>query len=237
MTVAPATAQADLSPHLRAPAAETPLPVSTPPVTTFVPDSPPSPQLVAQPLRMAEVLAVTAQLAPREKVFVYASVFAKAPRRALEIGVSQGLSSVIIAGALRDLGRGRLIGVDPEPQPVFDYAATLGDVAELLTGPSPRALPEAARRAGGPFEWVFVDGDHSYEGVIADLKGLVDVTASGAVILCHDAYFKPVRTAIDDALAAGLPYLDAGMVCTTESPGLEYGKRVSFCGLRQLIRL
>ncbi len=194
---------------------------------------------------------VPAQLALRERLYLYASVFARAPARVLEIGVSQGFSSMIIAAALRDLATGgersssspgetperaRLVGLDPEPQIPFDWDRVLGDTATLLIGASPADLGAARDSAGGLFDFVFIDGDHEYEGVAADLRGVIEVTHPGAIILCHDAYYAPARQAMDDALASGLPLTDVGMVCTTASPGTEHGQPVTYCGLRQFVR-
>ncbi|MEO1129222.1 MAG: class I SAM-dependent methyltransferase [Planctomycetota bacterium] len=204
---------------------------------TFWPTMPPSPLLHAKPRGVAWACEIQAQLLPRERLFLYATIMAKAPMRVLEIGAYEGYSSSIIDMALRDLGaNGRLVSVDPAPCLDFDWEDRFDDRASLVRRPSPDGLSEALERSGGPFEFVFVDGDHEYEGVLADLRGVAEVTAPDALIVLHDAYYEPLQRACMDALAEGLPYIDAGIVCTTENAGSEYGRDVSYCGLRMLRR-
>jgi predicted O-methyltransferase YrrM len=191
--------------------------------------------LWARPRRLEAVESGNAQLLDRERLFLYATVLALAPERCLEIGVAQGGSSRIIADALRDLGRGQLIGVDLRPALSFD-PAELSGVASFLEGRSPDVLPQAARRAGGPFDFVLLDGDHSRDGVLLDLEGLARCTKPWAVVLAHDAYYPPVAAGIDAALALGLPFVDAGLLATTRHPGIENGQEVAYAGFRLLVR-
>jgi predicted O-methyltransferase YrrM len=154
---------------------------------------------------------------PREQVLLYAIVFASGPERCLEIGVKHGGGSRIIHAALTDLGRGRLIGLDPAPDLKFDWAE-IADRASLLVGKSPDDLGRAADLAGGPFDFVFLDGDHCASGVDRDFEGLAAVTRPGAMILCHDAYYEGVSAGIANAIARGLPFQDRGLLARTPHP-------------------
>ena len=71
------------------------------PPVVFVPNDPPEPLLVAEPDRFGAVLESRALLAWRERVYLYAAVFARAPERCLEIGVFEGFSSKIIHAGMR----------------------------------------------------------------------------------------------------------------------------------------
>lgn len=179
---------------------------------------------------------VHAHMVYRERLFLYSLVFAFAPRRCLEIGVAQGGSARIIHQALADLGQGTLVAVDPHPRLDFDWA-TISERATLLVGASPEVLPRAMAEAGGPFDFVFVDGDHSTAGVRADLVGLVDVTAPGAKILLHDAYYPPTAAGIHSVVRTHAAFADVGLVATTRNPGIELGTReTTYGGLRLLAR-
>ena len=206
------------------------------PAVVFVPNEPPEPLLVAEPDRFGTVLESRALLAWRERVYLYAVVFARAPERCLEIGVFEGYSSKIIHAALSDLGRGRLVAIDPNPKVPFDWNERIGDRATLLLGHSPEDLARAMDMVDGPFDFVFIDGFHEYEDVLADLRGIVTVTRPGSTILVHDAYYEPSRQAMDDAVAEGLPLTDCGIVCTTRSDGTQEGRAVCYCGFRQFVR-
>lgn len=205
--------------------------------TTFQPHMT-DPALCAVPRLVGEAYRYPASMTSRERLYIYASVFAKAPQRALEIGVWKGHSSRIIDAALQDLGGDRkLISIDPVPNLEFDWDETFRGRAVFLEKGSPNALPEAMDIAGGPFEFVFLDACHWYDWVRNDLRGIVGVTEPGAMIILHDAYYEPLQRAVRDALTdEQLPFTDCGIVCTTNNSGTEDGEEVSYCGLHLLIR-
>ncbi len=194
------------------------------------------PLLRATPSRIAEAIAAHADQKPREKVLLYALVFALSPQRVLEIGVRWGGGSRIIACALRDLGRGVQVGLDPAPALEFPWE-DLGEQASLIVGSSPGELARCRDAAGGGFDFVFVDGDHTRAGVSADLRGLLGVTERGANILLHDAYHPPVAQGIDEVLAEG-GFVDLGYAASTRNDGVrvETGQTVTYGGVRWLRR-
>ncbi len=181
------------------------------------------PAIHAVPERMtrANIPRPEALLPPREQAFIYAMTLAKNPARVLEIGVCHGGTSRLFHWALEDLGRplpeGVHVGIDPEPKITVEWEELTR--CHLMVGTSPAKLPEAVEAAGGLFDLVFVDGDHSPEGVARDLAGLCDVTAPGAWILCHDWYNQWVAEGIRLALARGLPLAETGIVTQTENRG------------------
>jgi predicted O-methyltransferase YrrM len=193
--------------------------------------------LLAQPERLCTALTAHADQKPRERVLLYALVFALAPQRVLEIGVRWGGGTRIIRAALADVGRGRIISIDPAPALEYPWE-NVSDLATLITGASPQALPRAREAAGGAFDFVFIDGDHSYDAALADLQGCIDITAPGAVILLHDAYHPPVQRAIDKVLSLSNAYVDCGLLATTCNQGhrAETGATVTYGGVRMLRR-
>lgn len=184
-----------------------------------------------------------AHLVPREQVLLYSLVFAFSPERCLEIGVLHGGATRIIHAALSDLGRGRLVSIDPEPRLRIDWHA-VEDRATLLTASSPEALDRAREIAGGPFDFAFVDGDHTAEGALKDLEGLVVVTRPGAFVLLHDAHNAEVQRSVDAALQVGLPYRDCGILARTANPAKtaaegtdpKTGELAVWGGMRLLLR-
>ncbi len=107
----------------------------------------------------------------------------------LEVGAYRGKSAVVLATALRaGGGDGRLVSVDIDPVALHSARAavrargledrvifTRGTLQALL-----RAYPGI--RPGV----VFLDGDHSLEGVRRDLETLEAIVPSGALMLFHD---------------------------------------------------
>ncbi|MBL8760164.1 MAG: class I SAM-dependent methyltransferase [Phycisphaerae bacterium] len=204
--------------------------------STFTFKSSDDPILRAQPHRLATALIAHADQKPRERVLLYALVFALAPRRCLEIGVRWGGGSRIIHAALSDLSQGVLVSIDPSPALEFDWSL-IADRATLVIGSSPADLPRCRAAVDAPFDFVFIDGDHGEKSCHADLQGVADITAPGASILLHDAYHPPVDRAITRALRE-LPFADVAMPATTRNDGLhvESGRTMTFGGVRWLRR-
>jgi predicted O-methyltransferase YrrM len=171
---------------------------------------------------------VNAQLVMRERVLLYALVFSLGPRRVLEIGTATGGSARIISAALSDLKlRGSLVTIDPHPAIDFDWSEVAHNT-ETLRG----SFPGDYRHRGPLFDFVFVDGDHSYSGVLRDLEAVPDLLAEGGYVLLHDAFNAEVARGIDEALHR-LPYADCGLIGRVRNDSLGDGE---FGGLRLLRR-
>jgi hypothetical protein len=71
-----------------------------------------------------------------------------------------------------------------------------------VAGYSPQSLPAAAAAiAPERFDFAFIDGDHTFEGVQRDIEGTLPLLADNAVLLFHDSHHPPVRAGIDDFIA------------------------------------
>lgn len=94
----------------------------------------------------------------------------------------------------------------------------LGGFSFIESKNSPEILVEAGRRAGGLFDVVLVDGDHTYGYALADILLVTPYVASGGYILIDDAAYPQVRDAIAYALES-LNLIDCGFMCrhTTSS--------------------
>lgn len=137
-----------------------------------------------------------------ERLLLYALVFGLRPRRYLEIGTMHGGSALITATAMAASGSdGRIVCLDPEPQLVPDLWARIEARATLVRSSSPQGIPEARAAAGGPFDLVLIDGDHTAAGVRRDLSAVVDHVEHGGHIVCHDAYNAAVGGALSDWIA------------------------------------
>lgn len=134
-----------------------------------------------------------------ERLLLYTLTFTLRPTRYLEIGTLEGGSALLVATAMDSLNLpGRLVCVDPEPKIDPKNWQRLEHRTTLLKGYSPDILPQACKVAGGLFDLVLIDGDHTYDGVVRDANGVLPYVANNAYILFHDSFFSDVARGIDD---------------------------------------
>jgi predicted O-methyltransferase YrrM len=131
-------------------------------------------------------------------------------RRVLEIGSAHGYSAIVMALA----GAGHVTAVDNH-----SGATWLGDTRAIMesnlnaygvagqvtivAADSRDALAGLAEQ-GQRFGLVFIDGDHSRAGLLADIDGVLPLLGEGAVLTIHDytesCCCPEVGPAADDAL-------------------------------------
>ena len=116
------------------------------------------------------------------------------PRNVLEIGVRHGGTSAMWA----ELATGRVIGVDyPGPDSlgvdgVREVAQRLRDRFSNYTfiegdSHSPRTFARVVEALDGEsLDFLFLDGDHSFEGVAADWRMYTPLVGSGGCVAFHD---------------------------------------------------
>jgi cephalosporin hydroxylase len=138
-------------------------------------------------------------MTPAERLILFTLAFTLRPARYLEIGTLHGGSALLVATAMDATATsGTLVCLDPNPQIAPEHWARLQHRATQLRGFSPDALPEAQRTAGGPFDLVLIDGDHTGAGVLRDATGVLTVTSPGSHILFHDCFNPDVAGGIEE---------------------------------------
>jgi predicted O-methyltransferase YrrM len=191
--------------------------------------------LKSSPRSFHKVFESPALMSPQERVLMYGLTFSLAPQRYLEIGTCLGGSAVLVTAAMDDLNKGLAFGVDPNPSISQQLLAAISHRFTLIRGSSPQALDRARDLAGGAFDLILVDGDHSFESTLDDLHGVLAVAASDAVILVHDAYNETVNRAIVVFLESqGGKIADGGILATTRNPIIEDNRQQDWGGLRLL---
>lgn len=66
---------------------------------------------------------------------------------------------------------------------------------------------------GGKIDFCHIDGDHSYDSVLADLSAVKEYMACDSYILLHDACWLDVKNAIDEFLRTNPEEIvDCGLV-------------------------
>lgn len=167
---------------------------------------------LTSPERVGVVYSARSGMRIDEKLYLYAFARGFRPERALEIGVGKGGSASIITNAMEEVGHGKLVGVDPTPNLIVKWKNLHGRYT-LIAKPSPDAIPEAREAAGGPFDFVLIDGLHFYDPVSKDIAALLPHLADDAYLLFHDAFHFGVATAIREVLEANPSLVDCGYPC------------------------
>ena len=121
-------------------------------------------------------------------------------KRVLEIGAAYGYSTVLMA-----LVAEHITSIDPHTN--LDSLAALranlrayGCQATTLVGTSQQRLPALK----GTFDLVFIDGDHSHEAVLHDVKATQRLRAKDGILACHD-YGEDTCDGVKTALDAIYP--------------------------------
>jgi predicted O-methyltransferase YrrM len=132
------------------------------------------------------------------------------PETVVEIGSSRGYSTCALSLACRENGRGKIYAIDPHVPNIFteggsdrasenlefllsrlkDYELT-PDWCEVIRSKS----SEAAREWDKPVDLLFIDGDHSYEGVKGDFEMFRPWLREHSLVAFHDSMwgFRPTR--------------------------------------------
>lgn len=130
--------------------------------------------------------------------FSWARAIEHKPKRILEIGVRTGLSLCQLLSAYIDYsGIEKIVLCDVfndgfiSPELVKYNLKTLNipveEKLEFLVGDSKQKITEfKANNPGVQFDYILVDGDHTKEGAIADLRNVKDLAAPGGVIVFDD---------------------------------------------------
>lgn len=128
--------------------------------------------------------------------------FAAGRKRGVEIGVFEGVSTCVIAGSLA--ADGELIGIDPFIEGRFGVCwgeiiarhelrrARLSQKVKLVKSFSHDALA----LIDGTFDFIFIDGDHSLEGIQRDWQGWSQRVTNGGVMLLHDTQIPSHNPAV-----------------------------------------
>ncbi len=185
---------------------------------------------LSTPERVGVVYHEPTDMCPADRIMLYALVRGLKPVRAVEVGSRWGNSARIICNAMEENGVGRLIGIDPEPGNFRVPPADMHGRFEAIAGYSPEAMPLAAEKFGGKFDFGFIDGMHTYEAVMADMKGALALLEEGGHLLIHDVFHPGEELAVVDLLKEVPELVDCGFL--TRHP--EVRDPVFYQGMRLL---
>lgn len=136
-----------------------------------------------------------------ERLLLFSMTFCLRPERYLEIGTLHGGSAMVVSAAMDALqSDGKIICIDPQPLVDPDHWASIEHRSVLIEDYSPNCLEHAVEVAGGHFDMVLVDGEHTRAAVNRDVDGALPFLNDGAYIFFHDSYYGEVRAGIEDVL-------------------------------------
>jgi len=152
------------------------------------------------------------------------------PKVCVEIGSARGKSACAIGLALRRNGQGRLYAIDPHSPTNWNDSEstdTFGIITAHLEKAGVSEIVEIVRKTSteaaadwqDPIDLIFIDGDHSYEGVKADWDRFMPHVSEFGVVIFHDTIWdlRPdpklsradmgVPRFVDELRAAGYPVI------------------------------
>ena len=149
------------------------------------------------------VSATTGYLSEHEaRLLMAAAALSPAEGKNLEIGSFKGRSTVGIAYVTRELGLGKVVAVDPHTSPAStdpdlrragqttsydDFVANLRNAGVFERVEIKRAYShDFAREWKEPIRFLWIDGDHTYEGAKADIEMFKPYLSPGAIVAMHD---------------------------------------------------
>lgn len=164
--------------------------------------------------RLNRHMRVFSHSAPVERLALFQTAKLLPPgARALEIGSHIGSSALFICAGLEH-GGGHLVCVDTwmnqtMPDGVKDtmsqFKANTEAFNSMITTVRKFSHELTPEEIGGPLDFVFIDGDHSEDGVRADFRLIAPSVKPGGLIAFHDLIpdFPGVSIVVGEALASG----------------------------------
>jgi len=128
---------------------------------------------------------------------LYSLVRSMKPHVCVEIGSAQGKSTCFIGTALRDNGVGKLYAIDPHCQTEWNdtgsvdtYPVIIRNIRRLKLQRHVQVVRETSTTAAQhwklPIDLLFIDGDHSYEGVKHDWDAFTPFVRPFGLVIFHD---------------------------------------------------
>jgi cephalosporin hydroxylase len=191
-------------------------------------------------------VAFPASLPPSQGIQIRELILREVPCEVLEIGCFVGISSHWIASALEEIGTGHLDSVDSfwpkypnrfhfsylqDPYAVATKTASKSKHGKRITFHHSDSITYASNLPPEKeYDFMFIDGDHSFDGVTQDFLAYFPHLRQGGVILLHDTNpehcgWKGPRLLIDRLLANN-PNVSVEEIETTPNFGMAIIRKI-----------
>lgn len=124
-----------------------------------------------------------------EVVWFYRRAEAIQPKVIVEIGIKEGGNIRLLSTLLSE--DGLAVGIDMGRDITWDISTAKCKVVGIKGDSHDKAVIEKLRNVldGRRVDILFIDGDHSYEGMLADYNDYSPFVRSGGIIAVHDTYY------------------------------------------------
>lgn len=111
------------------------------------------------------------------------------PKVIVEIGIKEGGNLKVLSMMLPE--DGLAVGIDPRKEIPWKMDDSLCKVVHIAGSSHENETIQKLKDllAGRMIDVLFIDGDHSYEGMLADYKDYSPLVRDGGVIAIHDIYY------------------------------------------------
>lgn len=128
---------------------------------------------------------------------LYGLTRALKPSVAVEIGSARGKSACYVGQALKENGTGKLFAIDPHTRTDWNDENSIDTLEEMRRNirmlkleRQVEIIRDVSARAAGrwmlPIDMIFIDGDHSYEGVKRDWELFAPFVKQFGIVVFHD---------------------------------------------------
>lgn len=143
-------------------------------------------------------------ISPEEGEFIHNLLkMDKSIIKTLEVGCAWGLSSLYICSALSDRENANHTILDPFQSTQWDNVGIRNlesggySKYELLEEKSEIALPLLLRDNGSNFDFIFIDGWHTFDHTLLDIFYSLELLKTNGILVIDDVSMMSVRQAVD----------------------------------------
>jgi predicted O-methyltransferase YrrM len=140
---------------------------------------------------------------PSNGMWLYHEHRRRAPHASVETGMAYGFSTLFFLAAIAKNGSGNHTAIDAFEQ---SHYGGIGVEKVRQVGASGRfrfiqdssaGAAAVLAREHSAFDFIFIDGDHRFDGVLLDFTVLAPLLSKGGIIIFDDLSMPSVRTAVD----------------------------------------